>query len=35
MIDRDQIVSDIRAAAEEVFSTMLGSGTRFRGVLLR
>jgi chemotaxis protein CheX len=29
MIDRDQIVNDIRAAAEEVFSTMLGAELRF------
>jgi chemotaxis protein CheX len=29
MIDRDQIVSHIRAAAEEVFSTMLGTQLRF------
>jgi chemotaxis protein CheX len=29
MIDSDQIVSHIRAAAEEVFSTMLGAELRF------
>jgi chemotaxis protein CheX len=29
MIDRDQIVRDIRASAEEVFSTMLGSELLF------
>lgn len=29
MIDRDQIVSDIRAAAEDVFSTMLGTELHF------
>jgi chemotaxis protein CheX len=29
MIDRNEIVSDIRAASEEVFSTMLGSELRF------
>lgn len=29
MIDRDQIVTDIRAAAEEVFATMLASELRF------
>jgi chemotaxis protein CheX len=29
MIDRDRIVNDIRAAAEEVFSTMLGTELRF------
>jgi chemotaxis protein CheX len=29
MIDHDQIVSDIRAAAEEVFSTMLGTELSF------
>ena len=29
MIDRDQIVSDIRTSAEEVFSTMLGTELRF------
>jgi len=30
MIDSDEIVSDIRTAAEEVFTTMLGSELRFR-----
>ncbi len=29
MIEHDQIVSDIRAAAEEVFSTMLGAELRY------
>ena len=29
MIDREQIVREIRAAAEEVFSTMLGTELRF------
>jgi chemotaxis protein CheX len=29
MIDHDRIVSDIRASAEEVFSTMLGAELRF------
>ncbi len=29
MLDNDQIVSDIRSAAEEVFSTMLGTELRF------
>src|ERR1700691_1895122 len=29
MIDHDQIVSDIRASTEEVFSTMLGTELRF------
>lgn len=29
MIDHDQIVSEMRVAAEEVFSTMLGAGLRF------
>lgn len=29
MIDRDQIVSDIRDAAQEVFATMLGTELRF------
>jgi len=30
MIDRDQIASEIRAAAEEVFSTMLGAPLQFQ-----
>jgi len=30
MMDRNQIVSDIRAAAEEVFSTMLGTELQFK-----
>jgi len=30
MIDSEQIVSDIRASAEEVFSTMLGSELQFK-----